>query len=236
MLATAEGVDPLPGATNYLLGDDPSRWRTGIVSFATARYVGVVPGVDLVYYGAGRDVEYDFVVAPGADPAAIRLAVEGAERVRVDESGDLVLSVAGGELRLRAPAIYQEGPGGRERVAGGYEVRGDVVTFAVGAYDPARPLVLDPVIAYSRSLGSGSWDWAEGITVGADGSAYVTGMTSSRRGFPLRTPLQNRGGGFDDAFVTKLDPSGTGLVYSTYFGGAGSDQGYAIAVGTDGSA
>ena len=234
--SAGEGVDELPGVTNYFLGNDPSRWRTGIVSYGAVRYAEVYPGVDVVYYGNGDDLEYDFVVAPGVDPSAIRMHVEGAERVRVDEAGDLVLEVAGGgELRHRAPVIYQEGAGERERVAGGYAVDGDVVSFFVGAYDPARPLVLDPVIGYSRALDGGSLDAVEAIAVGTDGSAYVVGYTASTS-FPTASPIQANNAGGYDAFVTKLSPSGSALTYSTYLGGSETDQGVGIAVGADGSA
>jgi hypothetical protein len=230
-----EGVGELEGVTNYFVGNDPSRWRTGIVSFAAVRYAEIYPGVDMVYYGNQHELEYDFVVAPGADPSAIRMQVEGADGMTVDASGDLVMEVGGGELRQRAPAIYQEGPAGRQRVAGGYAVRGDVVAFDVGAYDPTRPLVLDPLIAYSRILDGGFDDSVAEIAVGADGSAYITGYTNSTN-FPTVAPFQaNNAGGIGDAFVTKLSPSGTSLVYSTYLGGGGYDFGYAIAVGADGS-
>jgi hypothetical protein len=234
--SAGEGVDELPGVTNYFRGNDPARWRTEIVSYGAVRYGGVYAGVDMVYYGNGNELEYDFVVAPGADPSAIRMQIEGAERMTVDEAGDLVMEVAGGELRQRAPAIYQEGPAGRERVSGGYAVDGDVVSFSVGAYDPTRPLVLDPVIGYSRALDGGSLDAVEAIAVGTDGSAYVVGYTASTS-FPTASPIQaSHAGGFYDAFVTKLSPSGSALTYSTYLGGSGTDQGVGIAVGADGSA
>jgi hypothetical protein len=211
--------------TNYLLGNDPSRWRTGIVSFAQVRYGEVYPGVDLVYYGSGRDLEYDFVVSPGADPSAIRMLIEGAERVRVDETGDLVLEVGGGEIRQRAPAIYQDGPAGRERVPGGYAVHGDTVTFVVGAYDPTRPLVVDPVIVYSRWYINNGEDYGYAVAVDADGCAYYTGYT-----------LWFEPGASYEVFVAKLSPTGSALVYLTYLGGSGDDIGYGIALGTDRSA
>jgi hypothetical protein len=233
--SAGEGVGELPGVTNYFVGNDPARWRTGIVSFGAVRYGGVYAGVDVVYYGNGNELEYDFVVAPGADPSAIRMHVEGAERVRVDASGDLVLEVAGGELRQRAPAIYQEGASGRERVSGGYVVHGDTVTFEVGAYDPTRALVVDPVLAYSRTLDGGSSELAHGIGVGADGSVYVAGSTGSTD-FPTTATFQTNNAGGYDAFVTKLSPSGSALVYSTYLGGAATDYGYGFSLGADGSA
>jgi hypothetical protein len=230
----AEGEDALPGVTNYFLGSDPAKWRTGIVSYARVRYREVYEGIDLVYYGTPRDLEYDFVVAPGADPSAIRLRIDGADRVTLDERGDLVLSVGRGELRQRAPVIYQEGPAGREHVSGGYVVAGDRVSFAIGDYDASRPLVVDPVVAYSRDLSGSGHDWAEGIAIGPDGSAYVAGNTYSTD-FPTVAPFQPHNAFGEDTFVTKLDPSGE-IVYSTYLGGNSSDFIWALAVGADGSA
>ena len=153
-----EGIDPLPGITNYFIGNDPSKWYTDIVSFSKVRYSEVYPGIDVVYYGNERDVEYDFVVSPGSDPAAIRLTIDGADSLSINDDGDLVLEIPGGELRQQAPVIYQDGPDGRVLVAGGYVVYGDQVSFEVSDYDPSRPLVIDPVIVYSTYLGGSGLD------------------------------------------------------------------------------
>jgi hypothetical protein len=141
----AEGEALLPGTVNYLLGNDPSRWHTGIPTYARVRYPEVYPGVDLVYYGNQGQLEYDFVVAPGADPRLIRLAFDGAEQVRLEDTGGLVVQVAGAQLHQAAPLLYQDGPQDRQVVAGGYIVDelGEV-GFAVGAYDTTRPLIIDP--------------------------------------------------------------------------------------------
>jgi hypothetical protein len=224
-----EGLEPLPGITNYFIGNDPAQWRSDIVSFAKVRYSQVYPGIDLVYYGSGRDIEYDFVVQPGSDPAAIRLTFEGAQSLAVNRAGELVLAVAGGELRQKAPVVYQNGPDGMALVAGSYAVRGNQVSFEIGAYDSSRPLVIDPVLVYSTYLGGSGFDQATSIHVGPTGDAYVAGNTSSTN-FPIQgTPASTLGGG-QDLFVTKMSLPGNSLTYSTYIGGIGTDAANDITV------
>lgn len=145
-----EGLHPLPGKSNYITGNDPSRWRTKVPTYATVQYTGVYPGIDLLYHGNQHQLEYDFVVAPGANPKAIRLDFEGVENLRVDETGDLVLQVAGREARHSKPVIYQESGEVRREISGGYVVEGArEVGFEVGSYDAERPLIIDPVLVYS---------------------------------------------------------------------------------------
>jgi Calx-beta domain/Beta-propeller repeat len=232
--ATMTGLDPRPGVHHYLLGHADG-WRRSVPAFARVQYTGVYPGVDLVFYGAERQLEYDFVIQPGADPGAVALAFEGAEGVRVDEGGDLVLATRGGELRMRRPVIYQDGDGQRRPVEGGYVLDGDRVRFQVAAWDASRPLVIDPVLGYSTYLGGSSSDEGLGIAVDGDGNAYVTGSTISTN-FPV-TPNAARPtrSNVTDAFVTKLSPGGA-LVYSTFLGGNGDDVGSAVAVDVDGNA
>ena len=242
------GLEPLSGKVNYLTGKDPQRWRTGIPTYAKVRYRDVYPGVDVVYYGAQRQLEYDFVVAPGADPARIRLAVTGAEALNIDATGDLVLRTAGGALRLHKPLIYQETGGARKEIAGGYVLLGkDRVGFRVAAYDTETPLVIDPVLSYSTFLGGASivcdetgctnnnTDYGVGIAVDSAGNAYVTGFTFSSD-FPTANALQPALRGTTSAFVAKLNPEGSALVYSTYLGGSNSDSGSGIAVDSAGNA
>jgi hypothetical protein len=236
---TVAGVEALPGKSNYFIGNDRGKWRKGIHTFAKVEYRNVYPGVNLVYYGKQRQLEYDFVLSPGADPNAIRLAFEGAETLAIDGGGDLVLKLGGGEVRMRKPAIYQERAGKREPVAGRYILREtNRVGVEVMAYDATRPLVIDPVLVYSTYLGgSGVQDVGFAIAVDGSGSAYVTGETTS-----LDFPTTGLGfdtsfNGFTDAFVTKLDASGSNLVYSTYLGGStDGDSGQAIAVDSTGHA
>jgi Calx-beta domain/Beta-propeller repeat len=232
--AALTGLEPLPGRSHYLLGP-AERWRQAVPTFARVQYSGVYPGVSLVFYGTGRELEYDLVVAPGADPGRIALAFEGAEHLRVDDAGDLVLAVAGGELRLRRPVVYQETDGGRRTLDGGYVLDGQQVRFRVVAWDASRPLVIDPVLGYSTFLGGSSNDEGLGIAVDSQGNAYVTGSTISSN-FPVSpVSLQPQRAGVTDAFVAKLSPAGV-LLYSTFLGGSGDDAGNAIAVDTAGNA
>jgi hypothetical protein len=233
------GEDVLPGTVNYFGGNDPSQWRTGIPTYAQVRYQEVYPGVDLVLYGRQGQLEYDFVVDPGIDPRLIRLGFVGAEQVELDAAGDVVLHVPGGQLRQAAPVIYQDGPEGRQKVAGGYALD-DVgnLGFAVGAYDPTRPLIIDPILTYSTFLGGSETDTGFGITVDPAGNAYVTGAAVSAN-FPT-TPgafHQTFDGRGEAMFVAKLNAAGTALVYSTFIGGTGIEfGGRAIAVDAAGDA
>ena len=204
-------------------------------------YENVYPGVDLVYYGNQRQLEYDLIVAPGTDPGAISLGIEGAEHVELDPQGNLILHIAGGELRLHKPVLHQEVAGVRQEVAGRYVFRrGNQVSFEVAAYDASQPLVIDPVLVYSTYLGGsdgvgGAGDLGRGIAVDAAGNAYVTGQTSSSD-FPAANPLQPTLRGGVDVFVAKFDPSGSNLIYSTYLGGSGGQIGRGITVDAAGNA
>jgi hypothetical protein len=231
------GVDPLPGTTNYFIGNDPAQWRTNIATYGKVAYQDVYPGVDLVYYGNQQQLEYDFVLQPGANPGVIRLSCQGAQNVTLDAQGNLVLQTADGDVVEQAPVVYQDGAGGRQAVAGRYVLLGpDGVGFQVGGYDASRPLIIDPVLSYATYLGGSGADSGSSIAVDASGSVYVTGSTSSLD-FPT-TPgaLQTTADGGYDAFVAKLNTTGTALVYSTYLGGNGDDYGYGIAVDASGNA
>jgi Beta-propeller repeat len=232
------GVDTLPGKSNYFIGNDPSRWRSNVPSYSQVRYSSVYPGIDLIYYGNQQQLEYDFVLSPGADPNTIGLVFDGADRMEVDAEGDLILHIEGGELRHRKPVTYQEMNGRRREIASRYVLRGgQQVGFEVAAYDPARPLVIDPVLVYSTYLGGTGADSAQGVTVDARGNAYITGYTFSPD-FPTADPLQPAPGGSmaSDVFVTKLNANGSALVYSTYLGGNGTEQGLDIAIDREGNA
>ena len=172
----ATGHDALPGKSNYFIGNDPAKWRTNIPNYAKVKYEGVYPGVDLVYYGNQGQLEYDFVVAPGADPRLVTLAFEGAREVHIDARGELVLGVEGGEVRQHKPVVYQEVAGVKQEVAGRYVMKGKrQVGFRVAAYDPSRPLIIDPVLVYSTYLGGSAFDVGNAIAVDGAGNAYVTG-------------------------------------------------------------
>ena len=235
--ATLVAEQPLPGIVNYLIGNDPGQWHTEIPTSAGVRYRGLYPGVEVALRGAGSGFAYDLHVAPGADPAAFAFHVEGAEAVRVDTNGELVLTTQHGEVRQGAPVAWQEVGGGvREPVAARFDLRiGGSVGFAVSAYDPALPLVIDPPV-YATYLGGGGNDAGYGIAVDSAGAAYVIGTTVSAS-FPVTGGApQTTFGGIRDAFVAKLNPSGSAFAYATYLGGGGNDFGNGIAVDGAGAA
>jgi hypothetical protein len=269
-----DGMDQLPGKSNYFIGSDPKKWRTNVPNYAKVRYTNVYPGVDLVYYGNQGQLEYDFVVQPGADPRSIQLAIVSDEQVgsrqeavgseleardhaaesrsaidnrnssipvppRIDAHGDLVVGTDGGEVIFHKPVVYQPGTnnrpmtkdqgqgtkdGGKHYVDGRYVLRSDQsVAFQVAPYDPAKPLVIDPVLAYSTYLGGSGDDFGSRVAVDAAGNAYVIGSTSSAnfRTTPGAFQATLRGG--QDAVVSKLNAAGSALLYSTYLGGRSDD-------------
>lgn len=242
---TSHGESALASKTNYFIGNDETKWRTDVANYEKVRFDGVYDGIDLVYYGNQRRLEYDFVVAPNADAKQIKLNFEGAKSVKIDAAtGDLMLETALGTVRQHKPYAYQEIDGERREVAALYKksAANDVV-FEVAEYDRSRELVIDPILAYSSYLGGNRSDYGNDITVDAAGNAYVTGYTISTN-FPvtagaLKTsllPITSSVYGWD-AFVSKIDPTGTQLVYSTYLGtNQGSDVAYGIAVDTNGNA
>ena len=246
--AKPAGEDRLPGTVNYFIGNDPARWHADIPTYAKVRYRNIYPGIDLVYYGNHGELEYDFVVAPGADAKNIRLRLDGATQVRRAANGDLVVRAEGVEARFRRPEIYQVVEGRRVPVRGGFAPAADgEVRFRLGRYDRGRALIIDPVLEYSTFLGGSGGASASAIAVDASGNVYVTGQAGL--GFPA-TPgaLQTTDNAVqssidDNAFVAKLNAGGTALVYATYLGGSGNstpnqfgDGGNAIAVDAAGNA
>jgi uncharacterized protein (TIGR03437 family) len=231
--AAAEPLDLLPTRSNYYLGRDPSRWITGVANFGRVRYRHVWPGIDLVYYGSANRLEYDFVVAAGADPRAIGFAVWAGSGVCIDANGDLLL---GGGMRQHKPLIYQDTPSGRHFIAGTYVLsRGNRVTFRIAPYDHTRALTIDPVISYSTLFGGSGDDSASGIAVDFAGNAYITGATSSSD-LPTGVAGSVFKGTPPDVFIAKIKPDGTGLLYCTYLGGEADDEGRAIAIDPAGNA
>jgi len=232
--AEVTGQDELPGKSNYFIGNDPTKWHTSVPQYAKVHYQNVYPGVDLVYYGNQLELEYDFVLKPGADPNLIRLAIEGASKVRLN-SGDLVLTSSRGNIHLRLPHLYQIVSGVKHEIRGGYVMKGkDEVGFRVASYDRRRVLVIDPVLAYSTYLGGSSVDQGYAITVDMAGNAYVVGYTSSAD-FPTANAIQSTYRGNGDLFVTKSNADGSALVYSTYLGGSNVDYPNGVAVDTTGN-
>jgi len=230
------GIDELPGKSNYFIGEDAGKWVTGVPRYARVRIEQVYEGVDLIYYGSQDRIEYDFTIAPGSKPDAITLGVEGADRIEVDGQGDLVLHTSSGEVRQRRPLAYQEVNGVKREVACEYRLTDTSrVRFQTEDYDTTMPLVIDPVLSYSTYLGGSGIDTGNAITVDSAGNAYVVGVTDSLN-FPTHDARQPvSGGGKQDIFVAKLDPSGTQLVYSTYLGGNGQDNGNGLAVDSSGN-
>jgi len=229
-----EGLDELPGKSNYFIGNDPEKWRTNIPSYAKVKHRDVYPGVDLIYYGNQQQLEYDFVVAPGANPDIINLSFAAVKNTRIDRRGDLLLEIAGGQIRQHKPVIYQDESGVKQYVEGRYLLRGKHrVGFEIAKYDTSKPLIIDPTFVYSTYLGDVT-TLGIGIAVDVAGNAYVTGYTSTN--FPTANPLQSNNAGNTDAFVTKLNATGTGLIYSTYLGGSKQDQGNGIALDAAGNA
>lgn len=242
--AVATGQDELPGKANYFIGNDPGKWRRNVPTYAKVRYESVYPGVDLVYYGTqGGELEYDFVVAPGADPQAIALGVvtPGHAPLRINSEGDLVFQLASGDVHLHKPVVYQtpsatlppttdQGP--RTDVKGHYALDAqNRVRFELGPYDHNRPLVIDPVLVYATYLGGSGGDTGNAIAVDSNLDAYIAGFTNSVD-FPTTTsgtPYQSAFQGSTDAFVAKINSAGTKLIYSTYLGGTGSDIATALA-------
>ena len=235
--AEVSGMQELPGKSNYLIGNDPKKWRTDVPNFARVQYRNVYPGIDLLYYGNQGQLENDFVVSPGADPKAIDLGFRGEAKMEVDAQGELLLHVADGQIVLHKPVAYQLSGGARQEVSAGYEIkRGKEVRFVVANYNPAIPLVIDPVLSYSTYLGGSSGDSPAAIAVDTSGNAYVVGRTESTD-YPVTAgAFQTASGGVEDAFVTKLNSTGTALVYSTYLGGSLLDFAQAVAVNSSGNA
>ncbi len=233
--ASVAGESLMGGRRSYVLGSDPSEWHRDVPTFARVRCARVYPGIDVVYYGNARDLEYDFIVAPNARPERIALEVDGATGVRIDADGDLVIATAGGEMRHRRPTVYQTVDGERRAVTGRFEMRADgSVGFDVGAYDRSRPLTIDPSLSYSTYLGGSSYDFAYATATGADGATYLTGATGSTD-FPFASVLPGSAHGKVHVFVAKLSPAGDAVEYALIVGGSGDDFGEAIAVRPDGA-
>ena len=233
----SEGLEQLPGISNYFIGNDPEKWRTNIPQYSRIAMRGLYPGVDMVYYGNQGKLEYDFVVQPGTDPASIHMKIEGAQGLQVNGQGELELQTAQGKVIFKAPTVYQGDQGQKKSLEGNYRMEeGSRVGFEVKDYDRSKPLVIDPVLDYSTYLGGTLGDVAFGIAVDSGGNAFVTGYTLSTD-FPTSAgAYKTTTGGQEDVFVSKLNPAGTALLYSTYLGGAGNERGKRIALDNTGNA
>ena len=237
--ARVSGASPLPGKSSYFIGNDPSKWHRDIPQFARVQYEAVYPGVNLVYYGDQGQLEYDFRVAPAADPNQIALSFNGASpHIDSDDSGDLILSTASGDVRFHAPRIYQQDENVRKPVAGGFrQIAENKIGFTVADYDHSRELVIDPVLTYSTYLGGSGTEGLVKVAVngGGDGNIYLAGSTNSTD-FPVTDGSTRKGA--QNIFISKIFPqnAGTGtsqLVYSIYLGGSQVDSLAGIAVDTN---
>jgi len=231
-----EGLDLLPGKAFYYIGNDPGKWRTGVPQNGRVAYRDVYPGVDLIFYGSAGQLEYDLILEPHAILGRVRLRFDGARRLAVEANGDLRIESSQGVLRQKRPLVYQEIGGRRRQLAASYIVAGRDVRFAVNEYDPARRLLIDPVVVYATYFGGSADETPWAMAVDAAGDVYVTGYTDSSN-YPTspQTPANGPHGG-DDVFVTKIDPTGQKLLYSVILGGNQTDHGYAIAVDSSGNA
>ena len=242
--AKVRGVDELPGKINYFRGKDPRNWRAGVIQYSTVRYEDVYPGVDMIYSGDQGQLEYSFLIAPGANPHAISISLS-ARQVSVDRSsGDLVIKLGDKEVRFHKPVAYQLAGSEPRREAHPVNVNYVLdsrrrVTFRLGSYDPHQTLIIDPVLNYSSYVGGSNFDYFTSIAVDSSGSAYLAGYTNSAD-FPTTSgTLQTTCAGSCttyDAFVTKLDPTGSTLIYSTYLGGSSNEYGNGITVDSAGDA
>ena len=227
----------LPGRTNYLIGNDPTKWHANVPQYARVSYRDVYPGVSIAFYGVQRRLEFDFILAPGASPAPIRLGVSGASRITLDDMGNLLLSSSEGDVLLNMPVAYQEEDGARHPVEVHFVLGAhNEVGFRVGDYDRSRKLVIDPSVGYATYLGGAFEDEGNAIAIDSTGNAYITGETTSTN-FPIVPgSYRTTNAGGLDVFVTKISADGSTLLYSTYVGGSGNDAGNAIAVDSSGDA
>ncbi|HTS36329.1 MAG TPA: choice-of-anchor D domain-containing protein [Candidatus Solibacter sp.] len=255
--AKVSGGGEQEGKSNYFIGNDPQDWQTNVSNYSSVRYDSAYPGIDLVYYGNQQQLEYDFVVAPGASPKQISLdiAADSASRrsstpLRVADNGDLLVPTEGGEVRFHKPIVYQPENSADVHSIGGnrgalvaknsVDARwvlkaGNRVGFEVPSYDASRPLIIDPVLSYSTYIGGTGTDGAFGVAIDSQGNCYVTGFTTSTN-FPTKNPIQKKLAGGVDTFVLKLNRMGNALVYSTYIGGSGTEYPFGIAVDSAGEA
>ena len=241
--AAAEALEPLSARFNYFVGKDPAGWRTRVPSYGRVLYRNVYPGIDVVYYGSQRRLEFDFVVHPGADPRRIAMTFDGVAAMEADEQGDVVLRIDGREVRVRKPVVYQDLSGVRREVDGRYAVTGPrQARFVLAAYDARQTLVIDPAVAYSTYFGGSGEDTGVAVATDGAGKVYIAGATASLTLEGVSPILHGVGGvggtlPFHDAFVAEFDPAQSGpasLVFASVIGGAGDDVATGVAVDATG--
>lgn len=239
--AEIHGEAATASRSNYFVGKDRRAWKPNVANYARARYTGIYPGTDVVFHGEGGTLEYDFWLAPGADPGAIRIRLVGTQKFELTPAGDVLLQNGDTKILQHHPVAYQRGMWGKTEVASRYVLRENgEMGIELGEYDHRKDLVIDPVLTYATYLGGNGDDASSAIAVDGQGFAYITGQTVSTN-FPVANAFQGSCGGncvaqSADAFVTKLSADGKSIVYSTYLGGNNLDIGRAIVVDTDGNA
>ena len=243
--AMLAGENVLAGKINYLLGNESAQWRACVPTFARVQLTQIYPSVNVVYYGSQQQLEYDFNLAAGVNPETIAIQFNGAEKISINSQGQLVIQLQAGQIIQHVPIAYQMVGGIRHEIKAGYKIlAAGTVTFAIGQFDRAQPLVIDPVLSYSTYFGGNSGDKAWAIAVNpTDNSIYLAGQTFSTQisnniPFAKNVTYTNFGGGsiLGDAFVAKFDSTGTNLIYCTYLGGSADDAAYALTVDSDGHA
>ena len=237
--AQIHGDSELPGKINYLIGDVPSKWQTSLPTFSKVQITGIYPGINLVFHGNGQQLEYDFAIAPGANPDAIKIHFNGVSKISLTPDGDLVLKIGNGVIGQPRPEIYQTVAGARNVIAGGYKMVDDqTVSFEIGNYDHSQPLVIDPVLSYSTFFGGDVGDTGWAIARDTNNNTYIAGQTFSKGFYTIGAKQTNFAGGkyTGDAFVAEFDSTLTNLVYLTYLGGSGDDAAYGLAVDGNGDA
>jgi hypothetical protein len=226
-----QGEEPMAARSNYLIGNDPGKWLTGIPHYARVRYSEVFPGVDVLYYVKDQQLEYDFIVRPGTNPDSIRMRMLGAQGIGKDDSGSLALKTDAGSVVLHKPTAYQRGPNGEREVACDYLLDEGEIRFVLGDYDRSQVLRIDPVLSYSKTLDA----LIRAIAVDASGNTYLAGSTVSSN-FPTTAhAFQHTNGGNADAVIAKLDPTGSSLLFATYLGGSAYDSANSIAIDSSGN-
>ncbi len=235
--ASGRPLEPLPGKANYLIGRDPMRWIQNLQTYGRLEYDGVYEGVDVAWYGNQGQLEYDFLVRPGADPNRIRVRFDGTRKLALEANGDVRIETAAGAMKLRLPEVYQETGGVRKRVEGRYRLRAaNEIGFELAGYDKAKPLVIDPTLVYGTYFGSSFYTPTLAIATDPQGNVYLGGSVDQAGSLPIVNATQSGVLGLRNSFVVKFDPTGTTVLYSTYVGGSSFDTLLGLAVDAAGEA